>query len=309
MSIGIYKITNLINNKLYIGSSNNIEKRKIAHFSLLKRNKHHSIYLQNSYNKYGKNAFKFEIIELCSKEDLFLKEQFYVDFYISYKPLYGYNEAAIIKSSKRYNPVYQYDINGNFVKKWESATLVATNFNRDITLVHRACKKEGALFENFQWSYENNKNKIINLFNVFCSYNLEGEFVGSYFSFKEAIESVNGIVNSSFKSNLIRACKDKMLFCNLQWRRYDNLQFSKSINKYKRGNVSKIIYQIDKETNQILNKFNSVTEAALYVGTTVFSISRVLSNSPKLSKYKTAKGYKWKLENNADSPEIIKYYK
>ena len=47
---GIYKLT--INNKIYIGSAKNIGIRLSKHLLDLERNKHHSIYLQRTWNKY-----------------------------------------------------------------------------------------------------------------------------------------------------------------------------------------------------------------------------------------------------------------
>lgn len=64
MEIGyIYLIKNKINGKFYLGSTKNLHKRKLKHFRDLKNQKHHSIYLQRSYNKYGIDNFDFIIIE------------------------------------------------------------------------------------------------------------------------------------------------------------------------------------------------------------------------------------------------------
>ena len=43
--IGIYKIVNSINNKIYVGSAKNIKKRWSAHKSDLNKNKHHNKHL------------------------------------------------------------------------------------------------------------------------------------------------------------------------------------------------------------------------------------------------------------------------
>lgn len=79
MSSGIYRILNILNKKCYIGSSQNIEKRWYEHKRTLKNKKHHSILLQRAYNKYGSDSFIYEIIEICSKEILIQREQFYFD--------------------------------------------------------------------------------------------------------------------------------------------------------------------------------------------------------------------------------------
>jgi len=66
--IGIYKITNNINGKVYIGESLNIEERWNIHKNELKENKHHSYKLQNDYNIYGVDNFTYEIIETLNND-------------------------------------------------------------------------------------------------------------------------------------------------------------------------------------------------------------------------------------------------
>lgn len=85
-TIGIYKITNQINNKCYIGQSINIERRFKEH----KNTNRTSKYLHRAINKYGIDNFKFEIIETCSKEQLSDREKYWIKYYNSLKP-YGYN--------------------------------------------------------------------------------------------------------------------------------------------------------------------------------------------------------------------------
>jgi group I intron endonuclease len=88
---GVYSITNLINNRKYIGYSVNLKHREISHFSDLKLNKHRNSYLQNCYNKYDKQNFKFEILEYCERELLAEKEHYWVLYYKSNIRKYGYN--------------------------------------------------------------------------------------------------------------------------------------------------------------------------------------------------------------------------
>jgi group I intron endonuclease len=88
---GIYKITNIINGKMYIGSTNNLSNRKDNHFSELKRNTHPNKFLQRSVNKYGMENFKFEIIEHCLLEELNIKEGYWCGQLNTYNDKYGYN--------------------------------------------------------------------------------------------------------------------------------------------------------------------------------------------------------------------------
>jgi len=95
MGCGIYKIQNIVNDKIYIGSSVNLDSREYKHFWMLERNGHDNEYLQHSYNKYGKDSFKFEIIEECCYDDLINKENFYIDFYKSNVLDFGFNLAKV----------------------------------------------------------------------------------------------------------------------------------------------------------------------------------------------------------------------
>ena len=74
---GIYKIVSKNSNEFYIGSSQNLRKRELDHFSLLKNKKHPNRYLQRIWNKY--QDLYFTIIEECSIEFLIEREQFYID--------------------------------------------------------------------------------------------------------------------------------------------------------------------------------------------------------------------------------------
>lgn len=58
----VYKITNTITNISYIGSSINATSRFKQHIGDLRLNKHHNIYLQRAFNKYGESSFILEIL-------------------------------------------------------------------------------------------------------------------------------------------------------------------------------------------------------------------------------------------------------
>ena len=80
---GIYKITNNVNGKFYIGSSQNISRRWYDHKRELRIQKHHNKYLQRAWNKYGEENFSFEIVEECKVEELSDREQLYIEKYVN----------------------------------------------------------------------------------------------------------------------------------------------------------------------------------------------------------------------------------
>jgi len=89
---GVYCIENTLNKKQYIGSSKNVYKRRNRHFSELKNGKHKNSKLQNSYNKHGKEAFIFYLLEEVFNEKLLIEaEQRLIN---QFKPEYNINLIA-----------------------------------------------------------------------------------------------------------------------------------------------------------------------------------------------------------------------
>ena len=68
--IGVYSITNLKTNKLYIGESLDIDKRWINHKNDLLNNQHANYYLQQDFNKFGKAFFKFEVLQEVERDSI-----------------------------------------------------------------------------------------------------------------------------------------------------------------------------------------------------------------------------------------------
>lgn len=78
---GIYKITNTVNNKVYIGQALDIHSRIRNHKEALNRGTHPNNHLQRAWNLYGKDKFVFSIVESCEESQLTEREQFWIDFY------------------------------------------------------------------------------------------------------------------------------------------------------------------------------------------------------------------------------------
>lgn len=88
---GIYCIENIINNKKYIGMSRDIKRRWAEHKTELNNHEHVNQYLQSAWDKYGKECFKFYIVELCDENELSNKECFYIKEYKTLSHEQGYN--------------------------------------------------------------------------------------------------------------------------------------------------------------------------------------------------------------------------
>ena len=90
--VGIYKITNLLNGKCYIGQSTNIQRRFISHrnkpFDINSHSYEYPLY--RAIRKYGLENFKFEVLEECRVDQLNELERGYIKEFDSF--LNGYNQ-------------------------------------------------------------------------------------------------------------------------------------------------------------------------------------------------------------------------
>lgn len=172
MNSGIYKIRNLQNNKIYIGSSNNIKRRWQKHKALLRYGKHPNSHLQSSWNKYGESLFEFSIVELCGVENLLNREQYYIDILspeynqtaiagkiemtderkkvLSNATLKAYAEGRLVKTVKA---VYQYDLKGNYLNEFPSVTKASQSLHIPISNISSAAKQKCNIAGGFVWRY------------------------------------------------------------------------------------------------------------------------------------------------------------
>jgi group I intron endonuclease len=89
----IYKIINAVNNKFYVGSAVNYEKRKARHLWRLRRGDHANKHLQSAWNLYGEAAFVFAVVQVVSEsDDLLAAENVWLHEHVGQD--YCYNIAA-----------------------------------------------------------------------------------------------------------------------------------------------------------------------------------------------------------------------
>jgi group I intron endonuclease len=96
---GIYAITHPTSGRSYIGSSRDVIGRWAHHQKRLNANNHHSIKLQNAWNKYGSHSFRFILLEECGPLERLVREQFWIDQAQAAKRGYGFNMSSLAYGS------------------------------------------------------------------------------------------------------------------------------------------------------------------------------------------------------------------
>lgn len=249
---GIYKITNKINGKVYIGQAIDLWKRiSNGYLNTLPNGKNHNKHLQRAWDKYGETNFKIEIQEECTKNNLTKREQYWIDYYNSCNINYGYNicpEAGsnrghkhsvesiekIRKHTIEHNPmkgkhhteetkrklsemkkayyenkkfpVYQFDLEGNFIREWDSMSSVEGSLNISHGNILAVIKKEKMTAGKFIWcKKEDFDSGIFNLQEAIkqkkefihpssrkiVQLDLDGNYIQTFNSIKLASKSLN----------------------------------------------------------------------------------------------------------------------
>lgn len=182
-------ITNVVNDKHYIGQAKDIEYRWMRHRSALKCGTHHNKHLQSAYNSYGSENFEYTILEECSVCDLDQREQYYIELYDSYNTGYnldvggggckGYKhtDEEIYKMRLIQNPkaILQLDRQYNIINEWISCSQAGKTLGLSIRGIKAVCNRVNHQktiggyiwiykeeYENgtVDWDYYMNNNKV-----------------------------------------------------------------------------------------------------------------------------------------------------
>lgn len=237
--IVIYRITNVTNNKCYIGSAINYNARIKRHLNDLKVGRHHSSKLQRSYNKYGVESFIFEIIENVYNVDLLIEtEQKWLDKLrpeLNMTLIAGLNSHLGMKRSQVTKDKISNKLTGitrsqetkdKISKAKLGVSIDSTNMNKDkigksLSKQHRdkiGKGNEGKLVSqetrNLIRTSLKEQNLISAVSNSVKKYSLDGELLDEYTSMKKA-EIANGYGRDSLRYHLI--VKGKTEYNDFKW--------------------------------------------------------------------------------------------
>ena len=196
----IYKITNDINEKVYIGqTSRSLEKRWHEHCKDIHRRTHEKRPLYAAMNKYGIEHFHLELIEECSLEDINKREQYWIEVYRSFKN--GYN-ATLGGDGTVYK---DYDVIVATYKELGFINQTAEKLGIDTHTVVNALNAKNVPHLSGSEASRLVTSKIVN------QYDLQNNFLQSFPSAKAAAQSLGKITTTSngATSHITDVCKGK----------------------------------------------------------------------------------------------------
>lgn len=304
-------IKNLINGKVYIGSSIDIYRRWVRHRGDLRHKKHSNKYLQRSFNKYGEENFKLHIVEILKEfNDLVLKqkEQYWIEFYKSYIEQFGYNLSLVpkgIENNETYNKcieifrksqscrsILQIDLDGKVIKQWDSINQASKILNIKDTKIIGCLKHKRKTYKNFIWIYieefnDFNLNNYIDLKykqTKILQYDLEDNFLKEWNSLKEICDYYNYKSNS----NVINCCRGIIYSAyKYKWKYKNPLNKDLVCKDRENKQIVRKTVQLD-ISNDFICIWNSINKAAKYLKISPSDIGNCARG-----RQKTAHGFKW----------------
>lgn len=194
---GIYKITNTITGKSYVGQSIHIEQRWNEHLRDLRNNKHDNAHLQSSYNKYGEEAFGFVVIKICEESDLdFYEEKYIAEFNCvdnGYNLTYGGESASRSQATRDKIKTIVTDL-------WKD-----DEYKKHMSEAHKGKHFQGGgVAKGTHRGFENsNSDPVLVDGAVFGSKSLAAEYIGC------SVTAINKAIreNRKCKNHIIELCK------------------------------------------------------------------------------------------------------
>ena len=278
---GVYHIKNLVNGKVYIGSSIDINKRWKEHINSLRIFKHHSYKLQRAWDKHGEDNFSFEIIEIFNGDIAELRklEQYYLDLYNASDFSFGYNVSSNTFGRGAQPSTYEDIINGKLMISKEQFDQVIHYLCNSRISIPEISKITGVQYRSiYQIYYKENYKNIVKDMN-FIHRTISGEDNHNNKLTEDwVIEIISMLLNKNYMIDIARKYKiSTNIICDIYyhrtWKEYTkDIVFPEYEKAY--NTPTKPISQYDLEGNFIAS-FESAREAERVTGIGYKMISRV----------------------------------
>ena len=200
--VGIYKIENKYNHKIYIGQSKDIVSRCKNHINTLKNEIHRNKELQNDFSKYGLEGFTFKIIESCKLSDL---KEIFGDVKYHWDIVLLCREYYYMKYYSQNHELY--NIQDTLKEELLAQRYIPRKFNN----VQKSRNKQSQTFINFIKTYpvviQNNGLSLLELFSKVFSNEDSDNYIDygktySFSNFYKQAKNKNIITNNKTKNDI-----------------------------------------------------------------------------------------------------------
>jgi len=290
----IYKTTNIINGKSYIGQTVDFNKRRKTH--LHDRHPHHdpnSIF-HKAIDRYGEDAFEWEIVARgANKEVANILEKAFIEIHDTYKPN-GYNLTKGGDGGSMWNaiPFVCLTPDGQFVKRYDSAC-EAEKDGFYYGGVLKSCRDARSQTKGFIFMFEDEyKEKggrrkedrgLPNFVHEIYQCDMDGNLLKKFDSIAMAEKELN-----IHHSRIVNCAKGRDKSAGGYIFVYPEDFPIKDIESHKKKVKGHRVAKVDMTTGEILARYDRMTDAAKELGGSHKMIFKVLDNPNK-----TAYGYKW----------------
>jgi group I intron endonuclease len=331
LSAGIYRITNKVTGEIYVGYSTNLEKRYLCY----KRNRVQTQPLiYNSIKAYGFHnhdfhvLFSFEVIPTTFQ--LKQLEGAYIRYYKYWKGCNMLNtneggggsrkqteqqkkQRSLNRIGIRKKVVLQYDLNGKFLKKWDSISAISNTLDLDYNYLIRCLKSASSSnsIGGFQWRYSETDDsaKKIGQYdlagNLIRTWRSAGEFLNTNNKSKGAATAILNVCKTaivkkgkySFRCHKAYGYNWKFIESDLSSKGYCDIE------PYDNATCKKILqYTLN---GSFIQEWDSIIDASNNLGITTSEISKLLNDRANEKFRKITPKYQWQYKENDSYPSKI----
>lgn len=291
----IYKVTNKINGKIYIGKTYDFEKRKREHIL----DKNCDIPFHRALKKYGLENFEWEIIDSAnSNEEIIRKEIYWIkalNTCVNFKDSNGYNITLGGEGGTSWNSraVVQFNLDGSYVNEYVSCAHASIETGVARHGINDAANGKAQFAGKYLWKYKdewngNNIEPYVKKASVrkvsIMQIDLNGFVVNIFDSVTQA-SKFTGISRTNISSCLNSS---KRTAGGSQWIYTDDYNPTKDYT-FKGKRIGKGIYQLDNNRN-IIAHYNNCSEAARSIGEDTIVHKQIHS---ALNSKKKCRGFYW----------------
>lgn len=283
----IYKATNKINEKSYVGQTVDYRSRVWQHQRCYEKE---NCKFHDAIKEFGFDNFDWEILKTCeNKKEADQSERYYIEYYNSYRD--GYNENKGGVGGHNAVPVVCLSLNGEFVKRYDSAADAEKDGFNNVNVILccknklYTCKKHLFMFEEDYLKHgakkytkpESKCSKPV----IQCDMN--GNFINEFRSVQQAARetgssrtSISGVLTGKYKSanGFIFTYKENFPIKNLE--------------EHQHKKKGRKVAQINPKTGLIIKIFDRISDAGRELGVNYKAIHKVVDMPDR-----TAYGYKW----------------